>query len=352
MGAWIAFETLRTAQLPGAYVDTEHGSSIGRRTRPRLSVAIVGICGAEEIDDCLTAMAAQQDIEPFEVVVAYDPRLKGVAALADRHPAVRWHANEGQESPLELAAVAIAATTGEIVALTEDHCLPDPRWLANLVAEVGPGRGAVGGTIGVETVATSVEWAFYFVDFFRYAPPVTPGPSPSLTVCNVAYRREDLDAIGHVWADFFHETAVNQALADRFGALWLSAAPRVRMLRQVRFMAAIRERFAFGRLFGATRIQFMPGWKRWLYAAFSPGLPVLLMGRMIRRGIRPPLRARFLGAALPILAMVIAWTAGEWLGYFTAERPRDLSAASPDRSSPRASRLATVAGTIAPFLDA
>ena len=167
----------------------------------RLSVAIVGICGAAEIDACLAAVAAQRGVDPFEVVVAYDPRLCDVEQLAGRHSQVRWHANEGQETPLELAAVAIAASRGELVALTEDHCLPGSDWLASLVAEMVPGRAAVGGSVDVDATANSVEWAFYFVDFFRYAPPVESGPSPSLTVCNVAYRRADLDAVAATWAD-------------------------------------------------------------------------------------------------------------------------------------------------------
>lgn len=315
-------------------MDDDSGS--GGRSTPhgRTSVAIVGICGADEVRRCLTAVTAQVPAPPAEIVVAYDPRLTDMEQLEAEFPDVVWHANRGQETPLELAAVALGASTGDVVALTEDHCVPAPDWLQGLTGGLSPGRAAVGGVVEVEERADAVEWAFYFVDFFRYAPPVRPGPSRSLTVCNVAYRRKHLEAIRGAWSDFFHETAVNAALARRFGRLWITDRARVRMLRRVRLADALAERYAFGRLFGATRTRFMPGWRRWLYAALAPGLPVLLLGRMARKAARRGLRRRFARALPALVAMVLAWTLGEWLGYVTARRPEDLSAA-PSRTATR-----------------
>ena len=125
-------------------------------------------------------------------------------------------ANQGQRTPLELASLAVRESGGELVLLTEDHCVPAPDWVRNLSSAPRGQRGAVGGRVEIQPGATATDWAFYFVDFFRYAAPVAAGPSPSLTVCNVAYCRAELDQVRDLWESTFHETAkvVNSLLGE------------------------------------------------------------------------------------------------------------------------------------------
>lgn len=295
---------------------------------PSLSVAVIGICGAPELRRCLAALAAQEGAGRFEVVVAYDPELPGLAAVAEELPEVRMVANEGQRSPLELASRAIRESTGEVVLLTEDHCLPDRRWVAELAEQLLPGRAAAGGSVAVEPGADALAWAFYFVDYFRYAEPLAEGPAPSLTVCNVAYRRRDLDAVGDVWRGLFHETAVHEALRHRYGDLWRVPRARVTIDRRPGFAAALAERYAFGRLYGATRRGFTsPAW-RLAYTLLAPALPALLFGRMAAKALGSRrLRRPFLSALGHLVALVAAWSWGEWLGHLTGRRPRDLTVA-------------------------
>jgi hypothetical protein len=306
---------------------------------PRVTVAVVSICGAAHLTRCLDALAAQTGAPPFEVVVVFDPHLEDVPALQPRYPDVRLVSNEGQRTPLELASRAVREAGGDIVLLTEDHCVPRPDWVATLLAAVRPGRGAVGGVVEPESEARAVDWAFFYVDFFRYMRPVREGPSPSLTVCNVAYRRSDLEAIRPLWESFFHETAINDALRKRFGPLWLVPEAEVRMRRTVRFADAVYERYAFGRLFGCTRLVFAGPARRLFYTVFAPTLPLLLLGRMAAKAVRrPPVWLRFLKAAPALAVMVLAWSWGEWLGYLTRRRPRTLVVAPEIVAARRARR--------------
>ena len=80
-------------------------------------------------------------------------------------------------------------------------------------------------------------------------------------------------------------------------------------------------------LFGATRTRFLGRGRRLLYAVLAPGLPVLLLARMSRVGLRTAHRRSFVRALAPLAALTVAWSVGEWLGYVTGRRPRDLSAA-------------------------
>ncbi len=293
---------------------------------PSVTVAIVAICSAEHVERCLAALNAQVGAPPFEVVVVFDPHIDGMPALRARYPGVRMVANAGQRSPLELAARAVRESASDIVLLTEDHCIPSLHWVARLCAAVQlPGRAAAGGTVLTEPGVSGLDWAFYYVDFYRYGRGATAGPASSLTVCNVAYLRRLLDAIAPLWSSIFHETAINEALRSRFGDLWLITDAPVRMRRRVRFADATRERYAFGRLFGCTRLEFAGRRRRWAYVLLSPALPLLLLGRMAARAARTRPTSREFFRGLPALTvLVVAWSWGEWLGYLTRRRPRSL----------------------------
>jgi hypothetical protein len=290
-----------------------------------VTVAVVTICGAPHLIRCLDSLSAQEDAPEFDVVVVYDPDLTDIPPLRDRYPHVRMIANEGERTPLELAARAIREATGDLILLTEDHCEPRQDWVRRLCEAQTPDRAAVGGVVETDADAPAVDWAFYFVDFYPYVKPAREGPLPTLSVCNIAYRRAHLNEIALLWKTVFHETAINDALRERFGPLWLNPEAEVKMRRHVHLLDAVYERYAFGRLFGCTRVEFTSRARRVYYTAFAPALPLLLLGRMTRKALA---RWRIVPAfvrALPALTlMVFAWSWGEWLGYLTRRRPRSL----------------------------
>lgn len=304
---------------------------------PSVSVAVVGICSAVHIRRCLESLERQEGTPAFDVVVAYDPHIPGVDELAREKPRVRFVANAGQRNPLELASRALAESRGDVVLLTEDHCVARADWVRTLVAaHREPGRSAIGGLVQAAPGASAVDWAFYFVDFFRYARPAPRGPSPTLTVCNVSYRREQLEAIRDLWSTYFHETAINDALCERFGPLWLEPDAEVAMGRHVTFSDAIYERYAFGRLFGCTRLLFVPH-KRLFYCLTAPALPAMLLWRMARKALSSgPLARQFFRSIVPLKIMVLWWSWGEWLGYLTRKHPASLIVAPEIRAAQRA----------------
>lgn len=293
------------------------------------TVAICAIAGADHLARCLAAVLGQEGAGPFEVLVIADPHLTGLEAVERRFPTVRLIRNEGQGTPIEIASRALREATGDIVVLTEDHCTPGAGWLQRLLAAHTDGRAAVGGAVQTSHNGDPVTWAFYLVDYYRYMRPFPEGPAPALTVCNVSYRRHHLEAVRELWRETFHETAVNAALADRFGVLWIVPDAVVTTRRTVRFDDAVYERYAFGRMFACNRNAFdaSPG-RRALYALLSPLLPPVIMWRMGQRAFRSRAAGRmYLRAFLPLLAMVLAWTWGEWLGYLTNRLPASVNAA-------------------------
>jgi len=308
-------------------------SAGGSAGTPSIDVAVVCICSAEHIARCLDALAAQEGAPPFRIVVRYDPTLPGIEALRTEYPAVDIGYRPHERTPLELAAAALRECRGDFVLLTEDHSVPARDWVRRMVAARRPDRAAIGGRVETTADASALDWAFYYVDFFRYAAPAREGPSPTLTVCNVAYDRDKLDAVRDVWADSFEEPHVHGALSQRFGVLWMAADSQVTMRRSVSLREGLRERYAFGRIFGHTRAAHLSPIRRALYGVLAPALPALLLARMTAKALRSPaLLRRYVGAFPAVLGLVLCWSWGEWLGYVTGRPPATLVLA-PERGS-------------------
>jgi hypothetical protein len=259
--------------------------------------------------------------------------LGDLAGIRERFPRARLIVNENVTTPINLAAAAVSAADGELVLLTEDHCLPDADWVAALSRAIIEGRGAVGGTVDPldEDNMTPFDWAFYYVDFFRYQTPRQRGPVSTLSSCNAGYRKSDLQSLDDQWRTSFHETRINAALRERIGPLWMEPGARVEAGRKVHRGDALRERFAFGRIYACRRIDKPHRAMRPWLALASPLLPLLLLARLGRAARRDRATARKFRRSLPDLALlVLAWSAGEALGYWTGRAPASANAA-PER---------------------
>lgn len=301
-----------------------HFRFMGAKTQS-VTVAVVSICGAAHLARCLDALAAQEGAPVFNVVVVYDPHLTGVSALREHYPHVRMVASEAKRAPVELASRAVREATGDLILLTEDHCEPRRDWVRRLSEAQTQDRAAVGGVIESDADASPVDWAYYYSDFFRYMKPVPTGPSPTLSVCNIAYRRAYLDEISTLWESFFHETAINNAMRERFGPLWMVPEAEVRIRRHVRLADAMYERYAFGRLFGCARLDSARSGRRIYYIALASALPLLVLSRLTKKAfMRPSILPIFVRSLPALILMVVAWSWGEWLGYLTHRRPDSM----------------------------
>lgn len=293
-----------------------------------LSVVLVAIGSLQHIARGLDALLAQRDAPKFETIVVADPHLGDLAPLRKKYPEAVILSREGCRTPIQLAAFGIGSANGERILLTEDSCIARADWVGRLASTEWRGRAAVGGVIEPTADISPAMWAFYFVDFFRYMKPAAEGPSPSLSVCNVAYHRSHLESVASVWEKGFHETEIHRSLQEKFGPLHLDPSAEVQVRRSVSFSDAVYERYAFGRLFAATRVASASPARRLYYLLFSPALPILLMGRMTARALGSRSALPLFIRALPsLLSMVFAWTWGEWLGYVTRRYPQRITTA-------------------------
>src|SRR3990167_3731754 len=88
----------------------------------------------ERIFETLESLRGQDAGLTHEVVVV--DRLDDAvsAALRIRFPEVKLHTCDRRASLPEMRAQALAASRGQLILVTEDHCVPPPSWLRDFKA--------------------------------------------------------------------------------------------------------------------------------------------------------------------------------------------------------------------------
>jgi hypothetical protein len=285
-------------------------------------VVVVILGRGQHLERCLEALRRREEAPDAEIIVPCDETHSDESALQQRFPEASFIHLPGRRTYAELRTAGVRAARGRVVAITEDQCIPPPRWCASIIeqhsAADAAGRAAIGGPVDKFTPDKAINWAIYLRELGTYMPPVSEGPAQALTDCNVTYKREALEAIADVWRDAFHEPNVHAALARKGGTLWLSPALLTLQQRELQLGPALRERYAFGRLYGGLRARTVSPAKRLALALLSPLLPLVLAARVYAgvfgkgRNIGPALRA------LPFVALfAVVWGFGEFIGYLT-----------------------------------
>jgi hypothetical protein len=283
-----------------------------------LSVVVVILGRGPHLERCLEALQRREGAPDAEILVPFDETHGAEAALAARFPEVNFISVPGKRSYAELRTAGVRAAGGRIIAITEDQCIPPPRWCANIVAAHAAPHAAIGGPVDKLVPDRAINWAIYLRELGHFMPPMPEGPVHALTDCNVTYKRAALEAIAEVWRDAFHEPEVHAALVKNGGTLWLTPALLTMQQREMVLEQALRERYAFGRLYGGLRARAIPASKRIILLLASPLLPLLLTARCYAAVFS---KKRHISAALKalpyVLLFALVWGWGEFVGYLT-----------------------------------
>jgi GT2 family glycosyltransferase len=264
---------------------------------------------------CLGSLLGQCQRMSAELLVARAATASDVAGLAKTYPSVRFVTAPADASIPQLRAIGMAQASGDVVALTEDHCIADENWVEALMQSAHGDADVVGGGMDNARRSRAVDWAAYFAEygFFSTDRPENNG-TPLLTGANVAYKRHVIaDVIGWAqdgeWENVAHNRLVAQGSMLRFARTAAIYQNQTYSLR-----AFCVDRYVHGRDYARKRLAEEAPNKRWVLLAASPLLPPLLTWRVARAAARSRW-GTFIRALPATFVFLTAWSVGEAVGY-------------------------------------
>jgi glycosyltransferase involved in cell wall biosynthesis len=229
----------------GAAADAEAGGQL-----TEISVVLPARYAEETIVRTLEAVLEQcreLEAEVIVVVSAEDPTRGILAGMKG----VRVIEMPGRRSVPELRGEGIRAARGKLVAITEDHCLFSPVWLATMREIHGQREvAAVGGPVENGRAGSPLDWAIYFSRYLGSMPPVGLGSVGGLPGNNACYRREVLERFASLYERGFWEHEFNRELVASGYVLWQDPRLVVTHHKPYRFLPYLALRYRHARCFG------------------------------------------------------------------------------------------------------
>jgi hypothetical protein len=226
----------------------------------------------------------------------------------------------------EVRAAAVNAASGRVVAFTEDHSIPTVTWAEAIVRASSRPWVAAGYTFLNANPGTGfswktfVSWAGFLADYAPWAYPLPPGPVRHLPCNNVAYRREDLIALGPKLGSLLHSDIPLQEYLARQGKPLEIIRDAVVAHQNYEDLGTLLDgNYVHCRMIAACRVE--EGHWSWLRrCGYALAVPVVVPFMKLGRVLGPQMRRRVLWGVmlgtLPVILTVFIWSSvGEALGY-------------------------------------
>lgn len=293
----------------------------GPRRSPRLSVVIASWNGWLHLEACLASLEHQVTEGQPEIIVATNWEGEDDHWRRGRFPHVHWLRFPTSCTVPELRGHGMQQAQGDIVALTEDQCVLDKQWCAELLQVHQLPYEVIGGCVDCVHGSSMVDWAVYFYEYSQYMPPQAARVVAALPGNNVSYKRTVLAICKELGEQGWAETFRHWELQREGVVLFLH--PPIRVYHNKRSTpagAAFRQAYHSGRSFGGKRVAGAPALKRRVGIAAAVVLPGLLLWRIALRVLRRRRYVREFILALPMLVvLLLSWSIGEGLGYQLGE---------------------------------
>jgi GT2 family glycosyltransferase len=288
----------------------------------RVSVLIANVNGLPSIEECLRHLEALRvpDGVEVEVVVASAAPDDSASHIRSRFPDVILIESTERRGIPELRATALERSTGDYIAVTEDHCMVPPDWIEQILDGHGRGYDVVGGPVENGETGRLRDWAAYLTEYADLMPPYAGGEVSGVAGNNVSYARHLFDSVDPEtlrtsW-EYFIQGEMRAAGARFLGVPGMIVSHR----KAFDFGYFLRQRYHYSRSWAGMRARRLSSAARLAYAAASPLLAPLVLYRIARGVLGKRRRTMTFVASLPMLAAFTAsYAVGEGVGYLFGE---------------------------------
>ena len=296
--------------------------------KARLSVVVATTKPWPEVRACLDSLRDQAREAGAEIVVVDGTEAGPPATASGSYPEVRWLRRPGG-SVFRLRATGLAEASGDILAITEDHCRVAPDWCRRILDahREHPEAAAIGGAVSNEATSSAIDWANFFLVFSPFMPPIRDGESEEIALqANISYKRRfvprDMDRLGMM------EMLFNRELRERGEKLVADGRILVHHDQSHGWSGTLAAHYHNGRSIAGFRLGRMRALERIARAGGTAVLAPFLLYRTIRnlRG-KGPLTSGMLAGVLLLIPLVLCHAAGELAGYVKGpgDSPRRLA---------------------------
>lgn len=266
---------------------------------------------------CLDALHPQARVVGAEIILADSSGRALPPDAGGRYPLVR-HVEVPGASSHELRARAIELSRGEIIAITEDHCIARPSWCQGILSahRNNPAAAAVGGAVENASSRRLIDWASFLIANGPFMKPLDNGPSDRIALqANASYKRATL-APHLPFRTGFMEMLFNQKLRDSGAELIADDHIVVDHHQSLTFLTTCTLHFHNGRCIAGLRLENISAVERTLRLVTCWLLPPVMFWRTLRSVIakRRSVDQALMGAPL-IACLLICHAAGEMIGY-------------------------------------
>jgi hypothetical protein len=284
----------------------------------RLSVVIAASNGPSSLEQCLRSLKGDGQLSDTEIIAVTN--FDATQMLHGRFPYVQHASMPADTTVPALRTVGIWRSSGEIVALAEDHCTFGDGWCFEIKKAHELPYSVIGGSIENASHDRALDWAMYFYDYSKFMLPNQAGVVGYLPGNDVSFKRSVLKQVETSLRDGFFEAFMNVELKTRGHALYLMPSVVVYHQKNYELRKAITQCCHLGRGFAGKRVLNAPIVKRGALLLGSFALPALLPGRIVVRTVRKGRHLKELVRALPYLLLLTAsWSWGEFSGYLVGE---------------------------------
>ncbi len=288
---------------------------------PSLSVVVASRRERSLLVSTISSLRSQCHRLGADLIVAREEAYGDLEDLRRQFPDVHFIAAPLGSSIPVVRGIGLAAARGQLVAVTEDHCVADERWLEELTAHAGPDADVVGGAMDNAQRRRAIEWGAFFSEYGLYSSirDRQPGDASQLTAANIMYSRHVIADVA-TWAQAGEwENVVHDRLAARGARMRYVPSATMRQNQTYTFFGFTNDRFKHGYAYARKRVAGRPFHTRVSLALATPVLPFLFLVRIARAAA--PSRVRAFVRALPLTAAFLtAWAAGEAVGYLSSTR--------------------------------